>query len=731
MRRFLCLLLLAPVVGPAQKPITSLPGLAQPPAAGKKPASPAAAPATAAAAAIPAPKDLKFPPARSAQMPAATTFTLANGMKVYLQEDHELPLVRGTVVVRTGSLFDPPERIGLAQLTGTVLRSGGTALKTGDQLDDMLESIGGAIESSVGESQGALTFSALKENTDTVLALLKELLMQPGFRQEKLEAARIQLRNAITHRNDSPAAIAERELRGLVYGKDTPFGWDQQFGTIDRITRGDVRNFYQRYYFPANMTLGLHGDFDSAQMKESLQKLFADWTTQQKPVPEFPKVKSAPSPGVFLAERRDATEVFFAIGHLGGTFNDKDYPAMELVAHILGGPRGRLTERTRATMANPSDIHVSWGGTPDHPGVFEITGNTRSISTLETIKGIQEELARICSAEVSDEELRQGREAALAKIIFEADTKHKLFGAMLGYEYYGYPKDFLQQHQKSLEAVTRADLLRAAKQYLVPANLTVVVGGNPLLLGDALDRLGPVTKLDITIPQAKAETAESTDTSLAQGKQLLLKAQVAVGGGDRLAAVRDYVLVAQYQIDVAVASMGGTKIVETDRWLSPTIFRQESVLPSGPVAAYTDGKIGWISTPQGWGALAGTQAKQVFGDLFRVYYRLLLSDRMEGRTVNAIDENTIQISDATGQVASVEFDPRSGLPRKVSYDTPQAAGPPIYSEDMFEDFRDIGGVKVPFKLTINQGGRKFADVTVNEYRINVGLKAADLAKRPQ
>jgi hypothetical protein len=198
-----------------------------------------------------------------------------------------------------------------------------------------------------------------------------------------------------------------------------------------------------------------------------------------------------------------------------------------------------------------------------------------------------------------------------------------------------------------------------------------------------------------------------------------------------MAAVRDYTMVALYQIDPGVPSLGGAKISQTDRWVSPTTFRQDSVLPAGPVAAYTDGKIGWISTPQGWGALAGTQAKQVFSDLFRVYFRLLLSDRLEGRTVNGVDDATVQISDATGQVASVEFDTRSWLPHKISYDTPQAAGPPIYTEEVYDDFRDIGGVKIPFKFTINQGGRKFADVTVTDYRVNTGVKALDLAKRPQ
>jgi len=180
-----------------------------------------------------------------------------------------------------------------------------------------------------------------------------------------------------------------------------------------------------------------------------------------------------------------------------------------------------------------------------------------------------------------------------------------------------------------------------------------------------------------------------------------------------------------------VPSIGGAKIVQMDRWVSPTSFRQDATMPAGRVSAYTDGKIGWIATPQGWGALAGVQSKQVLGDLFRVYFRLLLSDRLEGRSVNAIDENTVQISDATGQVASVDFDPQTGLIRRVSYDTAQAAGQPIYSEDIFDDFRDIGGVKIPFKITINQGGRKFSDVVVTEYKINTGLKPIDIAKRPQ
>jgi zinc protease len=701
------------------------PSAAKTGAAGRGAAVPAAAAAT-----YPSPKDLKYPPARTPQMTPSAAFTLPNGMKVVLHEDHDLPVVSGNILVRTGSVLDPPERIGLAQLTGTVLRTGGTALKTADQMNEMLENLGSTIETGIGLTRGNVSFFALKENTDAVLLLLKELLTQPGFRPEKLDQARLQLRNAISHRNDKAETLVGQELRSMIYGGDSPYGWQIQYDTIDRITRSDVRNFYQRYFFPANMLLGVRGDFKSAEMKASLEKLFADWTVQQKPVPEFPKVKTVPSPGIFLAEKRELTQTIFTIGQLGVQYNDKDYAVLEIMANVLGGNRGRLVERARA-RGNPAEFKTRWTAHHDHPGLFEITGNTRSISTVETIKAVQEEIERLRTAEISEDELKVAREAALSAAIFSADSKEKIFASIMGDEYYGYPKDFPQAHQKALQAVTRADVMRAAKQALTPANLTVVVAGNAMLFGDSLDRLGPVAKLDITIPTAKPGAAEFTDATLAQGKQILAKAQAAAGGADRLDAVRDYSMQAEYLISTAVPSIGGAKIVQMDRWVSPTSFRQDATMPAGRVSAYTDGKIGWIATPQGWGALAGVQSKQVLGDLFRVYFRLLLSDRLEGRTVNAIDENTVQISDAGGQVASVDFDPQTGLIRRVSYDTAQAAGQPIYSEDVFDDFRDIGGVKIPFKITINQGGRKFSDVVVTEYKINTGLKSIDISKRPQ
>jgi hypothetical protein len=248
------------------------------------------------------------------------------------------------------------------------------------------------------------------------------------------------------------------------------------------------------------------------------------------------------------------------------------------------------------------------------------------------------------------------------------------------------------------------------------------------MFGQPLETLGGlVNKLDLTIPEPKPEAMKGDEASLAQGKQILLRAQQAAGGADKLAAVKDYT---QVQELLLTQEFGGMKMVQTDRWIAPTILRQDRVLPSGKFSAYSDGRSGWFSTPQGVGSLGGAQLKQVQGDLFRLYPRLMLSDRIAERVVNAVDSNTVEIGDPTGQTVTVECDAGTGLPRRVRYDMSQAAGAPVRVTEEFDDFRDVGGVRIPHKITITRGGQKFADVTVTDYKVNAGLLIRELAKRP-
>ncbi len=452
-----------------------------------------------AAAQVATYKELKYPPLKDVKIPEIVTATLPNGIKLYLLEDHELPLISGFALVRTGNLFDPQDKIGLAQITGTVMRSGGTEAQTGDQLDELLENVAASVESSIGETSGRVSFSSLKENVDQALAVFQQVLTAPQFRQDKIDLAKTQMRSAIARRNDEADSVAAREFSDTVYGKSTPYGWRTEIATVDAIQRDDLIAFHRRYFFPANTVLVASGDFDTAEMRSKLERLFGGWNAVQAPVPPFPPVIEKASPGIYLAVKPDVTQTFFELGHLGGILRDKNYAALEVMADILGGGfRSRLFRRVRTQLGYAYDVSAYWGADYGHPGLFTVSGSTKSASTTDTIEAIRQEIDKMRTAEVTDEELQSSKDAVLNSFVFNFDRPGKTLGRMVTLDYNGYPRDFLFQYQKAVAAVTKADVQRVAKEYIRPGNFTIVTVGKPEDFGKPLSALGvPVKEIEL------------------------------------------------------------------------------------------------------------------------------------------------------------------------------------------------------------------------------------------
>jgi zinc protease len=672
-------------------------------------------------------KALKFPPLKDIQIPKIEETTLPNGMKIYLLENHELPLVRGTALVRTGNLFDPADKVGLATITGEVIRSGGTASKTGDQLDEDLENIAASIESSIDESFGRIAFSTLKERTDEVLGLFRDVITAPAFREDRIELSRSQMASGIARRNDDAHGVAQREFTDLVYGQKSPYGWQIEYATLSNIKRDDIVNFYKRYFFPANIMLAVQGDFSAPEMKAKIASLFGNWTYQQPPVPPFPKVDNQPKPGIYVAARTDVTQTNFAMGQLGGVQSDKDYPALDVMGDILGGSfESRLFLKVRTQLGYAYQIRAGWDASFDHPGLFQIAGSTKSASTADTLKAIDAEVRRMRTEPVSPQELETAKQTVLNGFVFNFDTRSKTLNRLLTYRYYGYPDDFIFQYQKAVSNVTAADILRVAKQYIDPAKFVIVAAGNPKDFGTPLTSLGmPVGELDLTIPEPKAPEAEAAPVNpetRARGHALLAKARDAMGGADKIAAVKDLTQ------SGGVQTATGMKVTQTEQWLAPAYFRQDDVLPFGKLVTYSDGKDGWIVTPQGGGPLPPAQAQQIAFENFRMWFPLLMSDRDPDRVVTASGDATIRISDKNGHSVLLAIDPKTGLPASESYNSSEAGQGPI--EEVFGDWRETSGVKLPWRITMNQGGHAVADVTVTDVKVNQGLTAEQLSKKP-
>ncbi len=670
-------------------------------------------------------KNLKFPPLRDVEIPQVEKFTLSNGMRVYLLENHELPLISGRALVRVGNLFDPKEKAGLADLTGNLIRSGGTKAKTQEQINEALEGVAGSVESSIGETSGNVGFSALAESSDQVMALFAEVLTQPAFRQDKLDNALIRERSGISRRNDDAGDIAGREFARTLYGKDTPYGMQVEYATLNNITRDDLVKFYDRYFFPANIMLSVTGDFKSADMRAKLEKLFANWTVKRDPVPPMPQVNQPPHHAVQFVEKTDVTQTFIRIGHLGGKLNDPDYPALEVTTAILGGGfPSRLMRKIRSEMGAAYSIYSNWGANYNHPGTFVIGGSIEGKYTIDALSAIQEEVSKLRTLEVTDQELATAKNTALNSFVFNFDSPVKTLNRMVTYDYFGYPSDFLNQYKKSLEAVTKADVLRVAKNYIKPENFTIVAVGDPKkMAGKDFKTLGmPVEKLDITIPQPKQESAKSDSGSLAKGRDLLNKAAASIGGAQNLSALKDY-------IQVVDSKMGnGMAVQQKNQWMPPGLLRQDVTLPFGKITSFFDGQQGWVKAPQGEQPLTGSGALQIQQQLFADLFNLLRSNQVQGRNVNYAGNGTLEITEGP-LMAKLVVDESSGLPAKSVM---QITGPqgPVLIETAYSDFRDIGGgLKYPFKSQVTQGGKVVSDMTVAEMKANIGLKAEDLSKK--
>jgi len=274
--------------------------------------------------------------------------------------------------------------------------------------------------------------------------------------------------------------------------------------------------------------------------------------------------------------------------------------------------------------------------------------------------------------------------------------------------------------------------MRVAKEKFVPENLAIVAVGNPKEFGKPLSALGEVKTIDLTIPEPKSESkpdaAKADPAAVERGRALLKRAQQAMGGADKLAAIKDMTQSAEMSMAPAA---GGMKVKQQNRWIAPTLFRQDQMLPIGTIVAYFDGKSGWLSLPQGVLPMPPQVVKQAQGEIFREWVTLVLSDRDSSRTVTAGGPGAVDVSGAEGQSVHFEIDEATGLPARQVYKETNMGGPPSEVTETFSDWRDVDGIKLPFKVLIEQNGKKTGEAVVSEIKLNSGLKPEELSKKPE
>lgn len=447
---------------------------------------------------LPDPRTMTFSPP-SFQPPKAERKVLSNGMILYLLEDHELPLIRMEMTVKTGSIYEPAEKIGLAGLTGAIMRTGGTKRHSGNEIDEIIDQMAADLSAGIASDAGGGWLDVLKKDFDAGLALFADIVMNPVFEEEKLQIAKNNAIEVIRRRNDRPSSIASREFNKQLYGADNPYGREATEETIRSIVRADLVAFHQKYFAPNNIMIGVTGDFDKREIVSKIEKAFAGWKKKKIDFPKVPPVVERKEGGVY-AIARPITQTQLRIGHLGIKQDNPDFFAVSILDDILGG--GGLTSRLFRDVRTQRGLAYSVGSVfrPGNfeRGIFVAYGETRVDTTHQAITTILDHIRRIRQEPVTDEELNRAKESFLNSFIFSFQSPAQIVSRQMSLEYYGLPSDFLLRYRDNVAKVTQEDILRVAKKYLHPDQLVILAVGDDGKFDQPLSSLGKVTQIQLT-----------------------------------------------------------------------------------------------------------------------------------------------------------------------------------------------------------------------------------------
>lgn len=425
---------------------------------------------------------------------------LDNGIIVYSMPDHRLPLFSVTALVHCGDAYVPLEKMAIPGLAMNVMRAGGTTTMPVDSLNTILESIGASLEIRGGYDNARASLDVMAKDMDLGLRLLADLLRNPAFPDDKLELAKEQLKTDIRRRNDNPGGITGREYNHILYG-DHPSGRIIEWSYIKPITRADLIAYYDAFFAPNNLMLGVTGDFDPVQVNDLLNKYFGDWQKKEIVLPGVPKVDATPKPGVYEFYK-DINQANIRFGHLGVDRDNPDRYAIGIMNYILGG--GSFTSRITSKVRSDEGLAYHAGSTFQTDGrdlgTFNADCQTKLSTTYKAIRLMVDEVNRIRTEPVSDEELNDAKDSYINRYIFNFTTPAQIVGQLMSLEFDNRPPDLFQKYLENIRTITKDDILRVAKTYLKPENLTFVVVGKPDGFEKPLDEFGKVTTIEVTEP---------------------------------------------------------------------------------------------------------------------------------------------------------------------------------------------------------------------------------------
>jgi predicted Zn-dependent peptidase len=672
-------------------------------------------------------KDIKYPKLPEFKIQQPEVYDLDNGMKIFLIEDHELPLISVSARIRTGSNYEPADKTGLGDIFGQTLREGGTESMSGDEIDEFLEARAAFIETGMSGDQGSASMNCLEEDFDDVFELFGEILRNPVFDQSKIDLAKRQTRAGIARRNDQVGAIVGREFGRLMYGPDSPMSRMTEYATLANIERADLMAWHEKYYHPNNIYLGVSGDFDSEQMKKKIQAAFGSWERG----PAFDESDVAyekPKPGTYFIEKDDVTQANVRLGHLGIETKNPDFFAVQVMNEVLGGGfAGRLFSNVRSEKGLAYSVFGGVGSSFLRPGVFQVGLSTKSETMGESVDALKEEINGIIDNPPSAEEMDRAKESILNSFVFNYTSVGQILAQQMTYAYYGLPADFLEKYRANIEKVTGEDVARVAKKYVHPDALTLLVVGKSADFDRQMDSFGEVTTLDITIPPPPDTTPElvKNAATLEAGSKIFARAANKIAGAGMKIKSMSADMTRSMKMGGNSIPLGESVTVEL-----PDKLNVKRTLPMGEQKIIINGDQGKVMMGTQQQDLPAAMVKEQVQELSRDL--LFLANSLGAEGLEAVAAGTEEMDGVTYDIVSVTFNglesrlyvaPDGTVAKQVYQGKHPVQQTPGTVEMLFSDYREVDGRTYPFKRVMNFEGEEVLSTSVDKVSFNPEVEA--------
>jgi predicted Zn-dependent peptidase len=661
-------------------------------------------------------ENLDFPEINEFQKPEVETFTTPNGVKFFLVEDKELPLVDLSVNIRTGGVLVPNEKAGLASITGTVMRSGGSTNISSDSLNTLLENNAASMETGIGFSSGGASMNVLKEDFYRMLPVFIDLLTNPAFPEEKIELAKTQQKSSISRRNDNAQAIAGRVFDQLIYGENSAYARNTEYATINSISREDIVNFHKNHFVGENMMVGVVGDFDADAMKQKLQDSFGSIPSGNQTNLDFPDVNYQPKSTINFVEKSDVEQSIVLMGHIGGMRDNPDYAKLQVMNRVLsGGFSGRILQVIRTELGLAYSPGGQFGMNSFYPGQFFVQVRTKPSTTAEVIDAVRNELERLQNEPITEQELQSTKDQILNSAVFRYGSYEQVLGQQMSYEYRGLPSDAFNQYIEGVKSTTIEDVQNVAQKYLQPDNLQILVVGNKEEIGDQLQKYGQVNTIDVSIPEPGSGEQQLVEGDAQKGQDMLNMMANAV--------IDPSVDLNKITVDGQVM-LQGQKMPTTTTINYPDAITQQVQGPMGQVElVYEDGsgtmKVGGQERP-----MPPEMAKGLKTTLNRSFLSIALNaqqvnpqflgtETMDGTTYNKVNVSV------EGSNVTLLLDPETNYPDVIRYQqfNPQL-GQQVEVENRNMNWTVSDGVAYPYKQVTYQNGNQASEVSSENHEVN-------------